>query len=99
MAYGSRHQRSRLACCSCPGAGALEATTDLEKGQGHPVRSKVCAAALVGVLALAASGCSRADIDTWRRGGLPAPASDRATHVLSLWQGAWIAALLVGCLV
>ncbi|HEY8455262.1 MAG TPA: cytochrome c oxidase subunit II [Actinopolymorphaceae bacterium] len=63
------------------------------------MRSKVCAAALVGVLALAASGCSRADIDTWRRGGLPAPASDRATHVLSLWQGAWIAALLVGCLV
>lgn len=30
---------------------------------------------------------------------MPVPASDRATHILSLWQGAWIAALAVGVLV
>ncbi len=30
---------------------------------------------------------------------MPPPASDRATHVLSLWQGAWIAALIVGAVV
>ena len=30
---------------------------------------------------------------------MPTPASDRADHVLSLWQGAWIAALAVGAVV
>lgn len=30
---------------------------------------------------------------------MPEPATDRAVHVLSLWQGSWIAALIVGVLV
>jgi cytochrome c oxidase subunit II len=54
---------------------------------------------LAGFVAFVAVGCSAADIDTWKRGGLPVPASDRATHILSLWQGAWIAALAVGVVV
>ncbi|MEQ7123377.1 cytochrome c oxidase subunit II [Actinopolymorpha sp. B11F2] len=63
------------------------------------VLGRIGAALLLGLVAVAASGCSATDIDTWKRGGLPAPASDRATHVLSLWQGAWIAALAVGVIV
>ena len=46
-----------------------------------------------------ASGCSAADVEVWKRLGMPPPASDRANHVLSLWQGAWIAALIVGVVV
>ncbi|MET9020321.1 cytochrome c oxidase subunit II [Actinopolymorpha sp. NPDC004070] len=55
--------------------------------------------ALVGIALLVVSGCSTEQLDTWKRGGMPPPASDRATHTLSLWQGAWIAALAVGVLV
>jgi cytochrome c oxidase subunit II len=63
------------------------------------VLRRIGAASVLGLVVVVASGCSAADIDTWKRGGLPAPASDRATHVLSLWQGAWIAALVVGVIV
>ncbi|GAA2757181.1 cytochrome c oxidase subunit II [Actinopolymorpha rutila] len=56
-------------------------------------------ASLVGIALLVVSGCSTEQLDTWKRGGMPPPASDRATHTLSLWQGAWIAALAVGVLV
>jgi cytochrome c oxidase subunit 2 len=50
--------------------------------------------ATAGVLAL--SGCSSQEFE---RLGMPAPATDRAAHALSLWQGAWIAALAVGVVV
>ncbi|WP_157180726.1 cytochrome c oxidase subunit II [Actinopolymorpha alba] len=56
-------------------------------------------ASLAGFVVLLASGCSAQELDTWKRVGMPPPASDRATHTLSLWQGAWIAALAVGVLV
>ena len=46
---------------------------------------------LVGV-ALLASGCS----GEGKRLAMPDPASEQGTHVLSLWQGAWIAALITG---
>jgi cytochrome c oxidase subunit II len=45
---------------------------------------------------LALSGCSSQEFE---RLGMPEPATDRATHALSLWQGAWIAALAVGVVV
>jgi cytochrome c oxidase subunit 2 len=49
--------------------------------------------------ALLLAGCSSAQEDQWKRGGLPAPASDNAKVMLSLWQGAWTVALLVGAIV
>lgn len=48
---------------------------------------------------IAVSGCSSAELEQWQRFGMPEPATDRAEHVLSLWQGSWIAALAVGVLV
>ncbi len=51
---------------------------------------------LVGVL-LFASGCS--DDTEAGRLAMPDPASEQGTHVLNLWQGAWIAALVTGVVV
>ncbi|REF34904.1 cytochrome c oxidase subunit II [Thermasporomyces composti] len=56
-------------------------------------------ASLAGVALVSLSGCAGQGGGNWSRLGLPAPASDRATHVLNLWQGAWIAAACVGLLV
>jgi cytochrome c oxidase subunit 2 len=49
---------------------------------------------LAGV-ALLASGCS----EEGKRLAMPEPASAQGEHVLSLWQGAWIAALITGAVV
>jgi cytochrome c oxidase subunit 2 len=51
---------------------------------------------LVGVLLLA-SGC--ADDSEAGRLAMPDPASEQGQHVLDLWQGAWIAALVTGVVV
>ncbi|KRB76021.1 hypothetical protein ASE01_13370 [Nocardioides sp. Root190] len=46
------------------------------------------------VLTLALSGCST---DTqWERFGMPEIKSEQGVHILQLWQGAWIAALVSG---
>jgi cytochrome c oxidase subunit II len=44
------------------------------------------------------SACSQADQDQVGRLGMPEPATDRAPIVYDLWQGAWLAAILVGIL-
>ncbi|WP_231123867.1 aa3-type cytochrome oxidase subunit II [Nocardioides sambongensis] len=46
------------------------------------------------VLALALSGCSTDS--QWERFGMPEIKSEQGEHILSLWQGAWIAALITG---
>jgi cytochrome c oxidase subunit 2 len=51
---------------------------------------------LVGVLLLV-SGC--ADDNAAGRLAMPEPASEQGEHILSLWQGAWIAALATGVVV
>lgn len=71
-------------------------------GWWHPERSRepqrrirraIPLAGIV-VLALALSGCST---DTqWERFGMPEIKSEQGEHILSLWQGAWIAALVTG---
>lgn len=48
---------------------------------------------------LGLAGCSTAELEQWERLGMPEPVTDRAVHILSLWQGSWIAALAVGVLV
>ncbi len=44
------------------------------------------------------SACSQADQDQIRRLAMPEGATDRAPYIYDLWQGSWIAAMLVGIL-
>ena len=57
----------------------------------------VRAAGALSVFMLA--GCSAADQDAAGRLALPEPATDRARYVAELWEGAWVAAAVVGVLV
>lgn len=50
-----------------------------------------------GLVALA--GCSSESRGEWERLALPEPATTEGESVLSLWQGAWIAALITGLVV
>src|SRR5699024_3044505 len=45
------------------------------------------------------TGCSPELAAQWGRAGLPEAASDRASHVGTLWVNTWIAALAIGVLV
>ena len=42
------------------------------------------------------SSCSSETQGEWKRARLPDPASEQGEHILRLWQGAWVAALLTG---
>jgi cytochrome c oxidase subunit 2 len=55
----------------------------------------VTSAAALALVALSASACS----GEASRLGFPAPASEQAHRILTLWQGSWIAAFSVGALV
>jgi cytochrome c oxidase subunit 2 len=57
----------------------------------------VTRAAVLGVSVLALTGCSTND--TFTRLGFPNPITEQGKVTLSLWQGSWIAGLLVGCVV
>ncbi|HEU5035922.1 MAG TPA: cytochrome c oxidase subunit II [Nocardioides sp.] len=62
-----------------------------------PKRAASLAAVGIGVLAL--GGCSSDTQGEWERFAMPDPASVQGEHILNLWQGAWIAALIVGVVV
>ena len=58
--------------------------------------------ALLGILGVSLSvlsGCSSETQGEWQRFAMPDPASEQGEHILSLWQGAWIAALITGAVV
>jgi len=55
--------------------------------------------AALGTSLLMLSGCSSATKDEWKRLAMPDPASAQGEHILNLWQGAWIAALITGAVV
>lgn len=59
-------------------------------------RRRLAAVAGLVVLVLTVAGCSS---DELPRLGLPEAATDRGRLVINLWQGSWIAALLVGAMV
>ena len=73
------------------------------KGSFVSLLPKRARTAVLGASAVASlfllSGCSDADKETWKRVAMPAPRSAEAHHILHLWQGAWIAAMLTGILV
>lgn len=50
--------------------------------------------AVLGVLAL--PGCSAETVDDWQRAGLPEGITEESEIITTLWQGAWVVALIVG---
>lgn len=55
--------------------------------------------ALLGVAVVVLAGCSAESRGEWERLAMPEPVTVEGESILALWQGAWIAALLVGALV
>jgi cytochrome c oxidase subunit 2 len=60
-------------------------------------RLPLLALSSLGLVAL--TGCSAESRGEWERLAMPEPVTEQGEHILSLWQGAWIAALLTGALV
>lgn len=60
------------------------------------MRRKLLQALTAGLVLATATGCTYKDFP---RLGMPTPASEEAPRILSLWQGSWAAAIVVGCLV
>jgi cytochrome c oxidase subunit 2 len=62
-----------------------------------PKRARNVALSVVtGSAVLFLSGCSVGTKDEWKRIAMPTPASEESPLMLSLWQWAWVAALLTG---
>ncbi len=62
------------------------------------MRRRVPQLLALGLVTATATGCS-VDSKDLPRLGLPNPATEQGHRVLSLWQGSWIAALIVGAVV
>jgi len=60
---------------------------------------RVGVSAALGTSLLLLSSCSSETRREWERGAMPDPASTQGEHILNLWQGAWIAALITGVVV
>jgi cytochrome c oxidase subunit 2 len=60
---------------------------------------RAAGAAVLGISVLTLAGCSSETQDEWGRFAMPDPASEQGEHILNLWQGAWIAALITGVIV
>ena len=60
---------------------------------------RLTALVAVGAGASMLAGCSSETQDEWARFAMPDPASEQGEHILNLWQGAWIAALVTGVIV
>ncbi|MFC5724629.1 cytochrome c oxidase subunit II [Streptomyces gamaensis] len=67
-----------------------------DRSSRRPVRRKLLQALAAGAVLVTASGCTYKDFP---RLGMPTPVTEEAPRILSLWQGSWAAALVVGCLV
>lgn len=67
--------------------------------RAHLTPRKAAVAAAGGLTALVLTGCSQSTVQQWGRVGLPESASDRAPFIGHLWQGAWIASMVIGVLV
>ena len=61
------------------------------------IKPRLTAALAVVLSTVVLSGCSTDNV--YQRLGMPVPATKEGPRILSLWQGSWIAALIVGVLV
>jgi cytochrome c oxidase subunit 2 len=59
-------------------------------------RTKAAGVGALAVMLLALTGCTN---NSFTRIGFPNPVTEQGKIVVSLWQGSWIAGLLVGCVV
>src|SRR3974390_3096550 len=66
------------------------------RGTARRRRANAVRAGALGVTLLALTGCTN---DTFTRIGFPNPVTEQGKVTLSLWQGSWIAGMLVGCVV
>lgn len=60
---------------------------------------RVTLLSILGTSLLVLTGCSSESKGEWERFAMPDPASEQGEHILNLWQGAWIAALVTGVIV
>lgn len=60
---------------------------------------RASAAGVTVAAALGLAGCQQATVEQWGRWGLPEAASDRALYIGNLWNGAWIASMVIGVFV
>ncbi|MFD7921791.1 cytochrome c oxidase subunit II [Streptomyces sp. NPDC059740] len=67
-----------------------------DRSSRRPMRRKLPQVLAAGLVLATATGCSYKDFP---RLGMPTPVTDEAPRILSLWQGSWAAALVVGVLV
>jgi cytochrome c oxidase subunit 2 len=65
----------------------------------RPAARKAVTVLALPVATLMLGGCAAELVEQWGRGGLPEPATEETPLVGNLWNGTWIAALLVGVLV
>ena len=66
------------------------------RGTATRRRANAVRAGALAVMLLALTGCTN---DTFTRIGFPDPVTSQGKIILSLWQGSWIAGMLVGCVV
>jgi cytochrome c oxidase subunit 2 len=59
----------------------------------------VATSAVLGTSLLLLSSCSSESQGAWKRAAMPDPVSKQGESILSLWQGAWIAAMVTGVVV
>ncbi|MEU9153140.1 cytochrome c oxidase subunit II [Streptomyces sp. NPDC048417] len=67
-----------------------------DRSPRRPMRRKLLQAMTAGLVLATATGCTYKDFP---RLGMPTPTTEEAPRILSLWQGSWAAALVVGVLV
>ena len=76
---------------------AWEGGTSVVKNRTPLKRGLLLGGAGLGALALA--GCTQGTIDQWGRWGMPVAASEQAPWIGNLWNGAWIASMVIGVFV
>src|SRR6478735_3763208 len=94
-----RGRRSRVAPCSIAGSrrDASERSPPLHPDTPRRTRRPaLLLAGLLGVVAIALSGCSAEVQRGWLPGSSEHEITDQTGRITSLWVGSWIAALVVG---
>ncbi|SFC07023.1 cytochrome c oxidase subunit 2 [Nocardioides terrae] len=69
------------------------------KPEGRRLVGKTSLLVALAAVVVLLGGCSSETKGEWKRAAMPDPASAQGEHTLSLWQGAWIAAMITGVIV